>query len=173
MPVTLYLSEDVAHYENRQGGIYRWAWCFDNVAVGANVNVYLRTGTTDRAQHFKFSVSAVGVCKVQFFESTRGITLGTPISAMNLNRVTEVAVPTTSRVWHSVTIGGTKGTLLECVVMPGASILGLGGVVIDSPEWHLLPGENYLLEVHNMSAATSDISIAVERIIESEHVHAS
>jgi hypothetical protein len=172
MPV-LYVSEPIYHYELEQGNIFHWSHHWDDVAVGANVNMRLYTGSlANRVKHFTFTISAVGVVKIELFESTRGINGGTLVPAIALNRVLAATIASDSVVYRDVTVAGYKGTLLETMILPGAAAGGLGGTVTDLSSWHLLNDEMYLLQVQNLSAATCDISVTIERIIETAYTRA-
>jgi hypothetical protein len=153
---------DIVHHEVHEGEM--WHAEHTNIAVSdkAAVNVLLHVGGAVDA-HTVFEVFASGQVTVSLWESPTLNTVGTALTAYNMDRA--ITTTANSQIYHSPAITATGSVaLVNGRLLPGgtSSQTRVGGGVRQGVEWILAPGKYYLLRATNSSGTTAAINVVIE-----------
>jgi hypothetical protein len=136
---------DSVHQNTHAGILYTGCFAF---ATQTTVDLLIRT-LADRPAHFAARASADVEFSLEFFEGPTSSADGTPVAAINRNRITANTAVTLVFEGPTVSVAGTS---LGCGFVPGGSGGNApGGQGSSFGEYILAPATDYLLRLTGAS----------------------
>lgn len=130
------------------------------VSLSNSTSIEMLVQVGDVPAHLRATVAAGGTSTAFIYEGTTFSGAGTPVSAVNKNRVATTAA--TVEVTHTPTIT-LDGTLLSSAVIPGGGHgHAVGGQLSDFEEWVLAPNTVYLVRLTNVSGGAVPASVNLD-----------
>jgi hypothetical protein len=148
-------------HQHHHAGILYTAW-FTNLTLGAGADIELLVRTlAGQAAHMAQRSSAEAETLVSFFEDPTSTDDGTPIAAVNRNRITANTADTL--VFEGPTLTGDGTPLTPEIYNPGGSGGNAPGATsIGFGEFILAPDTDYLIRLNNPGGGAIQASLVLD-----------
>ena len=158
MPKPTSISIDVGHQKIHEGNSFVINKLFSGVVD--DDSVYVRFKAISQSMHIVFKVEVEGKAFLRTYEGTTYTDDGTVVTPFN--RIVSDGKSVDAEIYHTPTIntlGTQRGDRLIPAGTGGAATGGSGGSRVESV---MLPGNELLVEVQNVSTKTRDIDIVAD-----------
>jgi orotate phosphoribosyltransferase-like protein len=147
------------HHKSHDGGMFAVSAYNATLASAGITNMMINLTAASNEVHSVFGVAVSGQVLVTVYEGITTATLGTTLTAYNMNR-TKTNTPTGQYYLGATWSTNSESIMYQTIIPGGATVqTRVGSSGRSNTEWIFAPGKKYLIQVTNQAGATISSAI--------------